>query len=285
MLAGPLRAIQRVIAVVGCQRSGTTLTGQILGAHPEAVLIDEPDGLYPWFHAQAGDPANAGGFAQAMLELARAKYRAPDRRFRGANGATGLAPHVGFLVLKAPNLTYDDEAFPRLGVPVTIVYPIRDPRAVVASMARLGAVDFVANQVRLMRERPRIAERYERDLRVLVDGGASLTARRAVLWRVKSGRAPDFEARRMRVSRFRYENLVRRAQDVIAHVARDCELPASSMLDDWNSAYTGFGPGGTDRGRAIDTSSLVSWTSLLSAQQCAEVLEAAQPLAELHGYR
>ncbi len=168
-LAPPLDAIRRVIAVVGCQRSGTTLTGQILGAHPEAVLVDEYDGLYPWFHAQTSDPANAGALAQAMLEAARAKYREPAERFREVDGRIVLSPAVGVLVLKAPNLTYDDDAFVRLGVPATIVYPVRDPRAVVASMERLSDIDFVGNQVRLMTERPRIAERYADDLRTMAD--------------------------------------------------------------------------------------------------------------------
>ena len=31
-----------LVFIVGCQRSGTTLTGQILGAHPNAILLDEP---------------------------------------------------------------------------------------------------------------------------------------------------------------------------------------------------------------------------------------------------
>ena len=38
--------IERITIVTGCQRSGTTLTGQILGAHPSAFLIDETDELY-----------------------------------------------------------------------------------------------------------------------------------------------------------------------------------------------------------------------------------------------
>ena len=192
-LAPPLVAIRRVIAVVGCQRSGTTLTGQILGAHPEAVLVDEYDGLYPWFHAQTNDPANAGALAHAMLEAARAKYLEPAERFREVDGRVVLSPAVGVLVLKAPNLTYDDDAFVRLGVPATIVYPVRDPRAVVASMERLCDVDFVGNQVRLMTERPRIAERYADD--PAHDGG-----RRAA----SVGSAGDHVAREIRTSsRFR----------------------------------------------------------------------------------
>jgi len=47
------------ILIVGCQRSGTTLMAQILGAHPLAVMIDEDDGLYHWTDAlfsETGSP-------------------------------------------------------------------------------------------------------------------------------------------------------------------------------------------------------------------------------------
>ena len=76
--------------------------------------------------------------------------------------------------LEAPNLTYDDDAFVRLGSPATIVYPVRDPRAVVASMERLSDIDFVGNQVRLMTERPRIAERYADDLCTMAEPPAAV---------------------------------------------------------------------------------------------------------------
>jgi hypothetical protein len=285
MPAGPLGTIRRVIAVVGCQRSGTTLTGQILGAHPEAVLVDEYDGLYAWFQAHTGDPPNAGSAAHAMLEAARAKYRAPAARFRAVDGRVALEPAVSVLVLKAPNLTYDDDAFARLGVPATIVYPVRDPRAVVASMERLGHIDFVGNQVRFMHERPRIAERYARELRTLQDAAVPRWVRQATLWRVKSGRAPDFEARSLAVSRLSYEDLVREPDAAIARVLADCALPPSDSVARWNAAYTGTGPGGTDRTRAIDEASLWSWRSSLSPAQQADVLAAAAPLAAAHGYR
>jgi hypothetical protein len=283
--AGPLGTIRRVIAVVGCQRSGTTLSGQILGAHPQALLVDEYDGLYRWFHAQTNDPANADDPAHTMVEAARAKYREPAARFRAADGRVALAPAVSVLVLKAPNLTYDDDAFARLGMPATIVYPMRDPRAVVASMKRLSHIDFVGNQMRLMCERPRIAERYACDVRTLQDAAVPPWVRQATVWRVKSGRAPDFEARSLKVSRFRYEDLVHEPDAVIARVLADCELTPSGCVERWTSAYTGTGPGGTDRTRAIDASSLASWRAVLSPAQQSDVLAAAAPLAAANGYR
>ena len=43
------------ILIVGCQRSGTTLMAQIIGAHPSAVMIDEDDGLYRWTDVLFGE--------------------------------------------------------------------------------------------------------------------------------------------------------------------------------------------------------------------------------------
>ncbi len=105
------------------------------------------------------------------------------------------------------------------------------------------------------------------------------------MWRVKSGRAPDFEERSLTVSRFYYEDLVRDPDAVIARVLADCELAASERVARWNAAYTGVGPGGTDRTRAIDEASLSSWRSSLSPAQQSDVLAAAAPLAASHGYR
>ena len=72
---------------------------------------------------------------------------------------------------------------------------------------------------------------------------------------------------------------------MIARVLADCELAASDRLLRWNAVYTGVGPGGTDRTRAIDEASVLSWRSSLSPAQQADVLAAAAPLAASHGYR
>ena len=84
---------RRLVVVVGCQRSGTTLTGQLLGEHSGAVLLDEPDGLYPWFHAMASRRAEADALAAAVLERALTKYRSDDRFVRagGSVDARSLA--------------------------------------------------------------------------------------------------------------------------------------------------------------------------------------------------
>lgn len=283
MSAGLFGHVCRIVAVVGCQRSGTTLTGQILGASPEAVLLDEEDGLYPWFHAYAAGASGAGLLADQMFARARSKYREPDRRFRTVGTRVEPAPHVTCIVLKAPNLTYDEVKVSRLGVPVTIVYPVRDPRAVVASMGRLAEVDFVGNQQRLLAERPAVAAAYERELPTVRDEGAPPWVRRAAVWCIKTGRAPAFRDRGLPIMQFRYEDLVRDSRAVIAPLLAACALRGAPGLES-REAYRGYGPGGTDRARAIDAASANAWASALSASEQRDVLATAGPLAATFGY-
>ena len=132
-----VKSAQQIVAVVGCQRSGTTLTGQILGAHPNAVLLDENEGLYPWFRAKLAGGQGLDRKFQAMLARVLKKYRNPWNKFGERGDKLRLLPHITTLVLKAPNLTYDYTALMNFPAPVSIVYPVRDPRSVVASMIRL----------------------------------------------------------------------------------------------------------------------------------------------------
>jgi hypothetical protein len=283
-LSGAFGSIRQVVAVVGCQRSGTTLTGQLLGAHPDAVLADEPDGIYAWFRAEAAGDAEAAAAADDVAGRAAGKYRDPSSRFVAGDARPRLALHVRWLVLKAPNLTYDDEALARSPVPVTLIYPVRDPRAVVASMERLSAIDFVGNQRRLIEERPAAAARFAHELGVLRDPSVPLHVRRAVVWRIKSGRANDFAARGLRCLQFRYEDLVAEPRATAERLLEACALPASDDVLSSHLAYTGHGPGGTDRTRAVDGASLSRWRDVLSEREEREVLNAAAPLAASFGY-
>jgi hypothetical protein len=279
-----LAAVRSIVAVVGCQRSGTTLTGQILGAHPDAVLLDEPDGVYPWFEAEARGTPDAETLAAAAIARARSKYRDPASRFVRSGDAVALAPSVHHLILKAPNLTYDDDLAARFPRPVTIVYPVRDPRAVVASMRRLSGIDFVGNQCRLLAERRGVAERYAGEMRVMAEEEEPPHVRMAVLWRVKSGRAGDFRARGLSVAQLRYEDLVTAPRDSVERLLEACGLPASDAAHAPHAAYVGEGPGGTDRTRAVDRASLARWRDALSSAEARDVIAAAEPLASTFGY-
>jgi hypothetical protein len=276
-------SVRRVIAVVGCQRSGTTLTGQILGAHPHAVLIDEPDGLYPWFHAAAEGRAEAQGLVRAMLRRAAAKYRDPRGRFSEHGDDLVLSARVGVLVLKAPNLSYDHEKLGTFPVPVSIVYPVRDPRAVTASMARLDHIDFVGNQLRLIDQRPATAAEFRAERQTLANDHESPWVLHATLWKVKSGLAPKFRRSGLPVYQFRYEDLVR-DPGAVADLLNGCGLAHGAVPGAFDAVYVGSGPGGTVRTRSIDQAALMSWKTHIDGEKEADVLRVAGPLAKSFGY-
>ena len=120
--------------VVGCQRSGTTLVGQILGAHPKAVLLDEEDGLYDWAFEALGKWKLVKDRVTSD-EVCRRASREYARALECFDSPGHLLQHIRFVVLKAPNLTYSWREISRLAS-ARVVYVFRDPRAIVASMRR-----------------------------------------------------------------------------------------------------------------------------------------------------
>ncbi len=278
-----LESIQQIIAIVGCQRSGTTLTGQILGTYLNAVLIDEPDGLYPWFHAVAENNYDARNLTNIMLSRAVKKYSAPLSRFILSGNNFTLKPNVRVIILKAPNLSYDWQKLSAFPIPVSIVYPVRDPRAVVASMANLSHIDFVGNQKRLIEKHHAIKKEFHKELKMIADKSLPLWKRRTLVWKIKTGLAPKFHQMGLSVHQFRYEDLVQSPKKIIENISSFC-FGDRSLLHNTNNTYIGFGPGGTDRTRPIDYSSLVTWKTTLSDEQEADILQAAKPLIERFNY-
>jgi hypothetical protein len=278
-----MTVVHNVVAIVGCQRSGTTLTGQILGAHPDAVLLDEADGIYRWFRAAVRKMPTAADHYKTMLERAVSKYRVPESRFTRGPDGVGIRANVSTLVLKAPNLTYDFEAMGRLSQSVSVLYPVRDPRAVVASMMRLPENDFVGNQLHKICKKARIAAAFGKEYRILASEREPIWARCAALWSIKTGLAPHFQSAGLRVLQFRYEDLVRR-HELAGDLLRHCALSSHGTIVDHQAAYVGKGPGGTDRTRAIDEDSLESWKESLDEIKEAAVLRIAGPLAQAFGY-
>ncbi|HEV2363483.1 MAG TPA: sulfotransferase [Caulobacteraceae bacterium] len=274
------RSLQ-LIAIVGCQRSGTTLTGHILGAHPRAALLDEEDGLYDWFRAAAAGDADGGARFERLLALAARKYAEPATRFisMGEHRAR-LAPGVTRLILKAPNLTYDWTALADRPEPTRIVYPVRDPRAVSASMARLSHIDFIANQLELLDAHPQTASEFSAERACLADASLSPAARRAIIWRLKSGLAHKFEACGLSVFRFRYEDLVAAPDRLARRLAEFAGLTFDPSMLDLAKAYVGMDHGGTDRTRKISPRP----APRPDVRADAEVLAHAGPLASRLGY-
>ncbi len=280
-----LENFEQVVVVAGCQRSGTTLVGQILGSHPLAYLVDEPDGLYEWFEALSEMRADSDHLLKNMLRSARTKYQ--QSIFRENRNATDKRPpwrQASHLVLKAPNLTYSYDALKCFERPVRIIYPVRDARAVVASMGRLGHHDFVARQIEWIGKTPQVAKELAEELTMLSDPDVPSHIKRAMIWRIKTTMYQRFVERDIPTFVFRYEELVADPDTMSARVAKEAGLPASLAPLSPSAVYRGMGPGLTVRSRPVDRASLESWSHRLQPQEIADILSIAGPVMKDLGY-
>ncbi len=277
-----LEAIKRLVIVVGCQRSGTTLLGQVIGAQPGCVLIDEFEGLYPWFHAVADQMPDAQMLTAKLIAQAREKYGDFARRF--VEHGAGLDAAVETLVLKAPNLTFEAAKVAGLGLPVYVIYPVRDPRAVVASMLRLKNINFVENQRRFLQGHPKLITDYQSAFGVIDDDTSPLWKRAAKVWMIKSDLAQIFVDQALPLLQFTYEDFVAAPFEWTDKIRTYCNLNGAGAACAHQGVYIGKGPGGTDRQRPVDAISLRHWQQDLSADLAANILAASQPVATRFGY-
>jgi len=274
------------ILVLGCQRSGTTLMGQILGSHSRAVLLDETDALESWADAWLGGaPENE---LQPLFEeccrLAATKYSDPKSRF---DDAGRLLPGVRFVVLKAPNLTYRFDALSRLMPNARVVHMLRDIRDVVASVQELSEVPILANQIRLIGATGGLERWFARELADLRrdDGAVPPHVKMALVARIKMGLADRFSELGFEVVRVRYEDLVRDAGGVVPPLLARLGLEADLACLRHQGELRGKGPGGTRRDRSIDAESVGKWSRCLEIFQAREVWSAVSDFMEPLGYR
>jgi hypothetical protein len=277
--------LPRLVIVTGCQRSGTSLVGQVLGAHPQALLLDEDEGMMRWARAYLAGDLRHHLLLPGLLKRAAAKYTGDTPKVvAGPFGIPRLHPSITHLVLKAPNLTFEHAALARLGERVSIVHPVRDVRAVVASMARLERVDIAANQTRLLMKNPDTRAAYADEIARLEDPATGKHVNRALVWRMKSLAHTRLADAGLDPLVFRYEDFISAPTEFAQRMARHAGLPFAEAMVDHSRVLEGSGPGALDRSRSIDGSSLAKWQSVLSAKQEREILAEVGPaMAEL-GY-
>lgn len=281
-----LNTAPRLVVILGCQRSGTTLTGQILGAHPNAVLIDETDGLYEWFAGLTPDnPLDQGQLGPVLRRAAR-NYKNSASRLEIAGDETAfLKPHVTHLILKAPNLTYAWERIAGLNIGTAIVGLVRDPRAVIASMERLSNVPMVANQLRWIESYPDLAKDCAEEIAILKDPGQPDRVKRAIVWKIKTRLIDKFSQAGLISRTVYYEDLVTHPRRVIPDLLSALDLSDSAAVFAHHEELAGMGPGKTARGRKIDQRSQEAWKDSFLATETRQILAAIGDVAGAHGYR
>lgn len=267
------------IFIVGCQRSGTTLTGQILGAHSSCLLVDEPDGLYSIFDAEfANNPLDDDSLA-SVLDTAKKKYT-DIRKHRV--GAAILSNHR--LIAKAPNLTYDYGALSARNDRPIILYPVRDVRSVVASILDLTRVPIIQNQINRIFSYPELLKECFKDIQILNHSNTPEHIRAAIIWKIKTGLYRKFSEAGLSPHVFKYENMVANQLDCVTGIARCCDLVFEKEMLNYHEVLDGVGPGNTLRKRSIDTQSLSKWETQLTSEQVNDILDVGGELMIELGY-
>lgn len=268
----------RFVIVVGCQRSGTTLMGQIIGAHPSALLVDEIDDVYKRMDSifNSTDARTRDDLISELCDCAMAKYRAIDMRpLRSAS----------ILVLQAPNLTWCHSQISSCLPNARVVYMLRDVRAVVASMQRLPKVPFVENQIQFFRQAGFIERDFPEEWEGLMDRGVSKAVKMALVAKIKMSFAEKFEAVGIPVLRVRYEDLVSAPKETVSGVTYHVGIPFDGKCLEYDQILLGHGPGGTDRAQPIHTHSLSRWREQLMPETEKAIWAAVGKFYEELGYR
>lgn len=261
--------------MIGCQRSGTTLTGQIVGAHSGSLFIDETDGLYSVI-AQGNAAVNESKL-RSVVSTAKEKYVEEKLPF--------LRVHDYKLVAKAPNLTYRYEELSRLKPTPKIIYPVRDVRSVVASILSISSKrPILPNQSQAIIGNQLLRETYAKEITILENSNTPDHVRAAVIWKIKSGAYLDFANVGLQPLLFRYEELIQSPALYARTLAEHCGLNFENQMLEHHKIMRGKGAGLTSRTRSIDSSSLTRWRDELSCAQVEEIMEIGEHTMMQLGY-
>lgn len=147
------RRVQSPIIIIGSPRSGTTMLGNMLAAHPEVAYWEEPRTIWSQGHAWRDDDA------LTEHDLTPLIARKIDDRFAGFLSQSGRSRFCE----KTPNNCLRLRFVHALYPDAKVIHLIRDGRAVVASM--LGMLGKPPDAGRM---RERLRETPWRDLPALV---------------------------------------------------------------------------------------------------------------------
>jgi tetratricopeptide (TPR) repeat protein len=119
----------------GPPRSGTTLIEQILGAHPEVLVFDEPQAFaQEVFNALSPPPPERGLTLKALNDLpASRRAQLVTRYFKSLLRETEENPGARLLLDKNPSVTASLHIWLRLFPQSKVIIALRDPRDIIIS--------------------------------------------------------------------------------------------------------------------------------------------------------
>jgi hypothetical protein len=265
------------VFIVGCQRTGTTLIGNILGAQPHAFLIDETDGLYTWTDSvlNGQDKSVTSTLFTRCCQQARNNYRQPNKK---CSKDGQLSESITHIILKAPNLTYSakkiDQKFPNS----FCIFTHRDIRDVVVSMSKLDWIPMVQNQLKLIKRDEILASRYANEILVIENPETQAHLRRARIVKIKTELSSSFNTPNIQKLEVGYEDLVQHPDEWINKIFQHVKLPNTSKNSSHMNVMMGWGPGLNFRRGSINAFSVGQWSKNLTSAQEQDIWEIVEPL-------
>ncbi len=262
----------KIILITGCQRSGTTLLHLILNSHPQVHSIDE-------MHFDK----------QRMVEYINSSDFAPSVSFK-----LPVASHALKFIETLPDCR--------------ILWCVRDPRDVVASMIRLqlqysentklawaahpnGVIREIRQAVevlqgRLPGELADLVPRYQKNLKCTpLDWSQNdMALAGAFCWRLKQAMPALYEARDFATHIVNYEALTRHPEQELRQIMNFLDLAWDDRLLEHHTVHSGTSVGGTVNDRPVDTASIRRWPELLTAEDQDIIHTVCGQTAREYGY-
>lgn len=260
----------RFILVLGCQRSGTTLLGQILGSQSGCIFIDEDEGAYQV--ADALMDYHQDTFRDILsTHIKTALYKYSDSADRLNNFHDDFQP---VFILKLPNYVYKYQMLSNsFQHDIKSIFITRDVRAVAASMQNISEIPMVAHQVKHLKKNPSVAKIFTDEIKFL-ESNSSLHKKYATVWKLKTGLYKEFIQGPLSALMLKYEDLVLESEKTISAVLKHCGLSLENTTSH-HSVLSGTAIGNTTRNRPIDSRSLNLWKKAFSEKEVEEILAIA----------
>lgn len=243
----PASAVDRPVFIVGMGRSGTTLLGRILAAHPSVGFLNEPKAMW---HVIRDDEDIIGSYAPARtgrLHLgADDADRAVCERGRALFGWYLRASRSRRLVDKYPELIFRHGFVRAIFPDARFLIAVRSPWTTLKSVAGwsdshavedadwwgVGGQKWDTLWTQGVLERARNADLAALDLA----GESNHHVRAAVEWVVTMREALALADADRCARIVRYEALVDHPRETVRDTLRFCELPADARTEDYACA-------------------------------------------------